>query len=148
MTGRVFCKNRQSPYPAIWPRISKSEAPLPRFRPQKPCNENSQYIFLLHLFAGDEVEVKSFPMKFLFPSDLRSYWRYKGSLTTPACYETVIWTVFQSPIEISSAQVYLLLTQKNEIDEEISLKQTVRFLHRVPFILSFTMNFLLAVKLT
>ena len=85
----------------------------PRFRPKKTCNENSKYIiFLLHLFAEDEVEVKPFPMKSLFPSDLKSYWRYKGSLTTPSCYETVIWTVFQSPIEISSAQVCLLTYAK------------------------------------
>ena len=34
-----------------------------------------------------------------------NYYRYSGSLTTPPCYESVIWTVFEDPILISSAQV-------------------------------------------
>ena len=33
------------------------------------------------------------------------YYRYKGSLTTPGCHESVTWTVFEKPIDISQAQV-------------------------------------------
>ena len=33
------------------------------------------------------------------------YYRYNGSLTTPTCDESVIWTNFMKPITISSAQV-------------------------------------------
>jgi carbonic anhydrase len=35
----------------------------------------------------------------------RDFYRYDGSLTTPACNEGVIWTVMQSPIEMSAEQI-------------------------------------------
>lgn len=40
----------------------------------------------------------------LLPKDRRSY-RYEGSLTTPPCTEGVAWTVFTTPVVISSAQL-------------------------------------------
>ena len=33
------------------------------------------------------------------------FWRYEGSLTTPPLLESVIWTVFKKPIQISKDQV-------------------------------------------
>uniref|UniRef100_A0A8C5UE29 Carbonic anhydrase n=1 Tax=Malurus cyaneus samueli TaxID=2593467 RepID=A0A8C5UE29_9PASS len=33
------------------------------------------------------------------------YYRYEGFLTTPDCYEGVIWTIFETPIELSERQV-------------------------------------------
>ncbi|XP_060795390.1 carbonic anhydrase 4-like isoform X2 [Neoarius graeffei] len=33
--------------------------------------------------------------------NLNKYYRYLGSLTTPSCNETVVWTVFSDPIKIS-----------------------------------------------
>ncbi|XP_030602362.1 carbonic anhydrase 4a [Archocentrus centrarchus] len=43
----------------------------------------------------------------LIPSEknLTSYYRYKGSLTTPPCAESVIWTVFKKPIPLSMNQL-------------------------------------------
>ncbi|XP_071955005.1 carbonic anhydrase 2-like isoform X2 [Antedon mediterranea] len=37
--------------------------------------------------------------------DQSSYWTYNGSLTTPPCYESVVWTIFQIPIVISVEQL-------------------------------------------
>ncbi|XP_023125115.1 carbonic anhydrase 4a [Amphiprion ocellaris] len=43
----------------------------------------------------------------LIPSEqnLTSYYRYKGSLTTPGCAEAVVWTVFEKPIPLSMDQL-------------------------------------------
>lgn len=40
----------------------------------------------------------------LLPSD-RSFYEYRGSLTTPPCSEDVLWFVMQQPIEVSSQQI-------------------------------------------
>nr|BAL42244.1 carbonic anhydrase [Heterololigo bleekeri] len=44
----------------------------------------------------------------LIPKDITKYYRYSGSLTTPPCSETVIWTIFESTISVSSLQVNFL----------------------------------------
>ena len=51
-------------------------------------------------FMDDE---KVDPAKLLPPS--LDFWRYEGSLTTPPLLESVIWTVFKKPIQISQEQV-------------------------------------------
>ena len=33
------------------------------------------------------------------------FYRYSGSLTTPPCYESVVWTLFENTIPISAKQV-------------------------------------------
>lgn len=45
------------------------------------------------------------PLEDLIPDDPSTFFRYDGSLTTPECNESVIWTVFQTPISISERQV-------------------------------------------
>ncbi len=40
----------------------------------------------------------------LLPTD-RTYYRYLGSLTTPPCSEKVIWSIYQTPVSASKAQI-------------------------------------------
>ena len=46
-----------------------------------------------------------FTLDSILPSDRRSYYRYQGSITTPGCQETVIWTIFKNTVKMSDAQV-------------------------------------------
>lgn len=43
----------------------------------------------------------TFHLNALLPAK-RSYYTYKGSLTTPPCTETILWHVFDTPMKISS----------------------------------------------
>jgi carbonic anhydrase len=54
---------------------------------------------------GDETIVKK-PISLydLLPRRISSFYRYFGSVTTPACQELVVWTIFDNPIEISEKQ--------------------------------------------
>ncbi|KAF2355711.1 Alpha carbonic anhydrase [Trinorchestia longiramus] len=59
-----------------------------------------------NVINGDSAEVETpYALTSLFPDDLRRYYRYAGSLTTPVCNEAVIWTVFKEPMHVSISQV-------------------------------------------
>ncbi|XP_031432629.1 carbonic anhydrase 14 isoform X2 [Clupea harengus] len=60
--------------------------------------------------AGQKVTIPAFDIQTLLPKDLRSYYRYNGSLTTPPCYQSVLWTVFQETIKLSMTQLVKLET--------------------------------------
>lgn len=55
--------------------------------------------------ASERVSLFAIPLKMLIPASLSTYYRYEGSLTTPPCYETVIWTLFHEKIEIAEEQL-------------------------------------------
>ncbi|KAK8394066.1 hypothetical protein O3P69_006338 [Scylla paramamosain] len=55
--------------------------------------------------AETEVEITPFALGNILPSNLKDFFRYNGSLTTPTCNEIVIWTVFKQPIPISRKQL-------------------------------------------
>lgn len=43
----------------------------------------------------------------MLPENMNHFFRYQGSLTTPPCYESILWTVFDTPITLSHNQVLL-----------------------------------------
>ncbi|XP_069613330.1 carbonic anhydrase 4 [Ranitomeya imitator] len=54
---------------------------------------------------GNITTVSKVKLQDLIPRNLKIFYRYEGSLTTPQCDETVTWTVFAEPIELSKAQI-------------------------------------------
>lgn len=73
--------------------------------------ENPKYNQLLKYFdrisdADTSTSIPTFAAIDLFPASTRyDYFRYSGSLTTPPCYESVIWSILTDPIEISEDQL-------------------------------------------
>lgn len=61
--------------------------------------------FVPHL--GTNTTVNEISLEDMLPKEekLVHYFRYQGSLTTPTCDETVIWTVFEEPIKLHKDQV-------------------------------------------
>ncbi|NXN93613.1 CAH6 anhydrase, partial [Rhinopomastus cyanomelas] len=59
-------------------------------------------------FAGQSTKLISLDVQAMLPENLLHFYRYKGSLTTPPCSESVIWTIFDSPIVLSHTQISLL----------------------------------------
>jgi len=66
------------------------------------------------VYKDDAVDIAGFEFGDLFPLDLSEYYRYLGSLTTPACFESVTWTVFNRVIFISERQAEILSTSTFE----------------------------------
>lgn len=50
--------------------------------------------------------ITSFSLTALFPRDSYVYYTYPGSLTTPGCYESVVWSIFMNKITISERQIH------------------------------------------
>ncbi|XP_073423217.1 carbonic anhydrase 14 [Dendrobates tinctorius] len=61
-------------------------------------------------YADQSVSVPSFNIEVLLPEGPDQYFRYGGSLTTPPCYESVVWTIFYNKVQISMSQMDKLQT--------------------------------------
>jgi carbonic anhydrase len=61
-------------------------------------------LFSLIPHGGDVTTVPAFSIDDLLPSN-KNYFHYNGSLTTPSCYESVNWFVYESPVKVTSAQI-------------------------------------------
>nr|QFP92282.1 carbonic anhydrase [Archivesica packardana] len=57
------------------------------------------------MYKNEMVDIKSMPLVQLMPAKLSKFYRYLGSLTTPPCYESVTWTLFNETIEIAEEQL-------------------------------------------
>ncbi|KAJ8371053.1 hypothetical protein SKAU_G00110810 [Synaphobranchus kaupii] len=72
--------------------------------------ENSYYSdFISNLakvkYAGQSTNISTINLRSMLPENLSQFFRYQGSLTTPPCYESIIWTVFDTPITLSHNQI-------------------------------------------
>ncbi|NXJ78515.1 CAH9 anhydrase, partial [Trogon melanurus] len=65
---------------------------------------------------GEEVLVSGFNIAGLLPENLKLYFHYNGSLTTPPCYESVKWTVFNQTMLLSHNQMSMLETSLRNDD--------------------------------
>uniref|UniRef100_F7CQH3 Carbonic anhydrase n=1 Tax=Xenopus tropicalis TaxID=8364 RepID=F7CQH3_XENTR len=79
------------------------------------ATDNPAYANILHhldniRYKDQTVSVPSFNVRHLLPENLEEYFRYQGSLTTPPCFQSVLWTVFYHPVEISRSQLEKLQT--------------------------------------
>nr|KAF6391419.1 carbonic anhydrase 12 [Pipistrellus kuhlii] len=61
-------------------------------------------------YKGQEVHIPGFSIEELLPQRPAEYYRYRGSLTTPPCSPTVLWTVFRNPVHVSREQLLDLET--------------------------------------
>ncbi|NWW81404.1 CAH14 anhydrase, partial [Climacteris rufus] len=74
-----------------------------------------------HRAPAETVAIPSFSIRDLLPPSLDRYYRYNGSLTTPPCSQSVLWTLFPQPVRISRAQLEQLqgsLYSTEEAEEE------------------------------
>uniref|UniRef100_A0A3Q1ESR2 Carbonic anhydrase XIV n=1 Tax=Acanthochromis polyacanthus TaxID=80966 RepID=A0A3Q1ESR2_9TELE len=91
--------------------------------------------------ADQKVFIPAFDVQSLLPKDLGRYYRYNGSLTTPPCYQSVIWTLFHERVQISKAQLLkletILYSSKAEEADRMLLQDNYRTTqalnHRVVF---------------
>ncbi|XP_024136640.1 carbonic anhydrase 12 [Oryzias melastigma] len=61
-------------------------------------------------YRDQKVQVPGFNIRALLPARLDEYYRYDGSLTTPPCYPSVLWTVFRNTMTVSQKQFNALAT--------------------------------------
>ncbi|KFQ76553.1 Carbonic anhydrase 9, partial [Phaethon lepturus] len=119
-----------------WGSARKGTAITIRF-PSGPClcfycgvsvlqvgpRENPYYQEILeHLYKiqreGEEVLVPGFNIAGLLPANLKLYFHYNGSLTTPPCYQTVKWTVFNQTMLLSHDQMSMLVMSLRNDDSK------------------------------
>ncbi|XP_074901640.1 carbonic anhydrase 12 [Buteo buteo] len=102
-------------YPDITAAMDKVDglavlAVLLEIGPFNPSYEKIFRHFRNVKYKDQMVQVPGFNIQELLPDRLDEYYRYEGSLTTPPCYPSVLWTVFRHPVKISQEQLLALET--------------------------------------
>lgn len=78
-------------------------------------------------YAGKSRNMEPFPLNSFLPKSRNEYFRYRGSVTTPPCPQTVTWNLFKNTIKISQKQVWTwaMFLQKL-LNKETVLKQDLQ----------------------
>lgn len=74
---------------------------------QRCCRSPADLSPVTLLLSDGNTSLPSISLAQLIPPEknLTSFYRYKGSLTTPKCTESVVWTLFESPVPLRADQV-------------------------------------------
>lgn len=109
--GEIHVVHYNTEYSSIEEAINQSGglAVLAAFI-EEGADDNEGYEHLLsHLEevkdGGQSIEIPGFDIGGLLPRRLDRYFRYNGSLTTPPCFQTVNWTIFNQTIPLSPKQL-------------------------------------------
>ncbi|XP_041130603.1 carbonic anhydrase 6 isoform X3 [Polyodon spathula] len=75
--------------------------------------ENTYYSdFIANLekikYTDQSTYISSLNVRAMLPENLSNFFRYQGSLTTPPCFESIIWTVYDAPITLSLNQIRIM----------------------------------------
>ncbi|KAM9456592.1 carbonic anhydrase 14 isoform 2-T2 [Clarias gariepinus] len=76
-------------------------------------HENENYENILSVIKDVSAEesntkIPSFNVRHLLPNSLERFYRYTGSLTTPPCFQSVNWTIFNDTVTVSRKQLAAL----------------------------------------
>ncbi|KAM9343919.1 carbonic anhydrase 6 [Pholidichthys leucotaenia] len=69
-------------------------------------------------YAGQSMSISYIDVRSMLPENLNHFFRYQGSLTTPPCYESILWTVFDTPITLSHNQIRKLESTLMDINNK------------------------------
>uniref|UniRef100_A0A672FKU9 Carbonic anhydrase 6 n=1 Tax=Salarias fasciatus TaxID=181472 RepID=A0A672FKU9_SALFA len=69
-------------------------------------------------YAGQSMHISDVNVRSMLPENLNHFFRYQGSLTTPPCYESILWTVFDTPITLSHNQIRKLESTLMDMDNK------------------------------
>ncbi|KAK6192136.1 hypothetical protein SNE40_003667 [Patella caerulea] len=101
-----------------------SEQDNPSFEPLVAALKNIKH-------EGNKDSITNLDLRKLLPKDSSKFYRYEGSLTTPPCFESVIWTVFATPQKISATQLAVLRSLFLEAHGDAAMKPTGSHGHAV-----------------